>query len=523
LKILTGRQVVIRRGKKGEDLILLDEKKIELNADHLVIADAEKPVALAGVMGGLHSGVSDSTCDVFIESAYFHPHLIRRTSRQLGLKTDASYRFERGMNPEGTMEAMGLALALIEAETGQAPQVTYLDDVYPLPHAPQTIFLDKSYPSTLTGVVLPEHLSREILTKLGFTLTDQDNRWQVTVPPFRVDLSGREDLVEEIIRIYGYDHLVAQLPSGCSRKMITNPEREAEIEVGHHLTGNGFFEMVNYVFQAPEDNLSFPEYAGVIELKNPLGRDFSQLKNSLLPGIMRNMVFNVNQGFSRLAVFEFGNRFYCADGEIHEEKLLAMAVSGLFQKKDWRTDEQPFDFSTFLTLVQSLFRKMRWPLRLIPDQHPFYEEECCFRLSTQSGDLGLIGQIKQDKVIQSGLDSPVFAAEWLFNRLRQTGRPRGYISWSRFPATKRDFSFLIDRTKSFRDLVQVIEDVKPAELSGYDLIDRYQGEKIAADQVGFSISFSYRSGEKTLTAEEANSLHRELVWTLVDRLKLVQR
>ncbi len=214
LERLQGDRIRVRRARPGETLRLLDEREVSLNENILLIADASRPLALAGIMGGLDSGISAHTRHIFIESACFDPVVIRRGARQLGLKTDASYRYERGMDVEATIPAMKMALHLLSRAQGRKMTPAYFQDVYPLPLPPKVVELDKEYPGRLTGIAIAAETSAAILQRLGFRLQDQGSRWQVQVPSHRVDISCKQDLVEEIIRIHGYDHLQGRTAAG---------------------------------------------------------------------------------------------------------------------------------------------------------------------------------------------------------------------------------------------------------------------------------------------------------------------
>ncbi len=328
LERLQGAQVRVRRARKGETLRLLDERDVALDENHLLIADASRPLALAGIMGGLDSGIGPGTRHIFIESACFDPVVIRRGARSLGLKTDASYRFERGMDAEATLPALKLALHLLGRSQGRKLAPGYFQDVYPRPLAPAPIRLDKDYPRQLTGMAVPERESAAILARLGFTLRDEGRHWLVTPPSHRVDADCKQDLVEEIARIYGYEHLRGEMPLSANPVLRVDGERPVVQRLKSQLADAGFNEVINYVFQAPEENRLADAGGALLALKNPLGKDFSVMKNSLLAGLLKNTAANANQSLERVALFEIGKVFAPEPGRVRESRRLAVSAYG---------------------------------------------------------------------------------------------------------------------------------------------------------------------------------------------------
>ncbi len=411
LERLQGDQIRVRRARPGETLRLLDERDVPLNENILLIADASRPLALAGIMGGLASGISARTRHIFIESACFNPVVIRRGARQLGLKTDASYRFERGMDVEATVPAMKMALHLLARSQGRKMSPAFFQDVYPRPLTPPALRLDKDYPGRLAGVAIPENVSSGILERLGFTLRDQGDFWQVQPPSFRVDVTCKQDLVEEIIRIHGYGHLRGVLPLTANPVLRIDRERGALLRLKTQLADVGFNEVINYVFQSPEENALVDPQSQPLALKNPLGKDFSVLKNSLLAGLLKNTAANVNQSLERVALFEIGKVFGRRDGKIREESRLAVSAYGRQQKKDWRLAEQDFAFPLFKSLLVLAGRRLRLELAFKKAAHPAFDDACCFAVNIDGRPCGWCGAIAAGFSRLYKLEKTVYAAE----------------------------------------------------------------------------------------------------------------
>jgi phenylalanyl-tRNA synthetase beta chain len=506
LERLHGDQIRVRRARKDETIRLLDGRDVVLDENFLLIADAERPLALAGIMGGLDSGITEKTRHLFIESACFNPLVIRRASNLLGFKTDASYRFERGMDVDATIAALKMALLML----GQTKPPFYFRDVYPKPLPAAMVLLDKDYPGQLAG-------------SLGFQLQDEGSRWRVQVPSHRVDVTCKQDLVEEIIRVHGYEHLQSQLPLSANPLLRIDREREIVQCLENQLTDAGFNEVINYVFQGPEENALFDPLSASISLKNPLGKDFSVLKYSLLAGLLKVTALNSNQDMERVALFEIGNAFVLDKDKIREEKKLAVSAYGLQQKKDWRCREEAFDFSYFKSLLAMLGRRLRLNFAFKKHAHPAYADSCCFAIEIDGRRCGRCGEVKPEFCRFYKLDKPVFAAEIDLPQLFREVQENRFQMWKRFPAVRRDFTFLMAKTVRFEDLGACLERLRPETLESFELTDVFQGPSIPADKVSFSMAFTYRAGDRTLTGDEVNGIHQDVVKKMVEQLHLIQR
>ncbi len=527
LERLQGGQVRVRRARKGETLRLLDERDVVLDEGHLLIADASRPLALAGIMGGLESGISARTRHIFIESACFNPVVIRRGARSLSLKTDASYRFERGMDAEATIPAMKMALHLLARTHGRQLKPVFFQDAYPRPQARPAIRLDKDYPGELSGIPIPGETSAAILGRLGFALRDQGGHWLVTPPSHRVDAACKQDLVEEIIRIHGFEHLRGEMPLTTNPSLRSDGERRIMERLKGQLIDAGFSEVINYVFQAPEENL-MADPAGdpadrPLSLKNPLGKDFSVMKNSLLAGLLKNTAFNANQSLERVALFEIGKVFGHAGEKVLESGRLAVSAWGLQQKKDWRLPEQPFDFPWLKSLLVLLGKRLRLDLEFKSSAHPAFHASCCFAMEANQRRCGWAGEVAPGFCRHYGLDRPVYAAEIDMEALVAEAGESRFRPWKRFPIVRRDFTFLMAKSIRFEQLSACIERLRPDALERFELTDVFQGAAIPADKVSFSMGFTYRSPDRTLTGEEVNATHLDFVGRLAAQLGLIQR
>jgi phenylalanyl-tRNA synthetase beta chain len=524
LERLQGGQVRVRRARRGETLRLLDERDVRLDENLLLIADAGRPLALAGIMGGLESGIRSCTRHIFIESACFNPVVIRRGARALGMRTDASYRFERGMDVEATVPAMKMALHLLARTQGRRLAPAFFQDVYPRPLTPEAIRLDKDYPERLIGIAIPERTSADILERLGFILRDEGDHWHVQPPSQRVDVACKQDLVEEIIRIYGYEHLRGEMPLSANPTLRIDPERGIVQRLKSQLADSGFNEVINYAFQSPEENQLADPHDRPLSLKNPLGKDFSVMKNSLLAGLLKNTAANANQSLERLTLFEIGKVFGRSQGgTIREDKRLAVSAYGLLRKKDWRLPEQAVDFPWFKSLLAQLGRRLRLDLVFRKGAHPAFAADCCFAVEANGRPCGWAGEVAPPCRQYFKLDRPAYAAEIEMSVLVAEAGESRFRPWKRFPSVRRDFTFLMAKTVRYEELSACLERLRPEVLESFELTDVFLGSSIPADKVSFSMGFTYRAQDRTLTGEEVNVIHQGFVGKLVKQLGLIQR
>lgn len=529
LDTLIGPEIQVRRAREGEPLTLLDGRELTLTGESLVIADKEKALGLGGIMGGLGTGVTETTRNILIECAWFDPIQVRKSSRRLDIRSDASYLFERGADIMDTQDTIRLILQFLADDQNGALNIASFQDLFPLPFKPIHIILDKKYPAAYSGIPVDENLSRQILTNLGFKLTDNTHAWDVEIPSYRIDIYGKQDLVEEITRIYGYDKLESVLPNSFNPVLRPDRRRELLKDLRQRLTALGFYEAMNYTFHSPKENEAFA-IPGLnrrfLELKNPIGLDFSVMRNSLLPGLLRNTALNFNQSVNRAALFEFGNVFNVEanGGSIVEEEYMALSASGVCHEANWQSPaSHPFDIYLFKSLLDSVIRSLFLEISFVEKPFPFFRQGASLALFINSREAGCLGELSPDLLSRQKIEIPVFAAEIKLAHILEQLHDNRFQPWNKFPATSRDFSFLINHDVSYNQLENAVRELKPDALESWKLNDVYQGKNIPAGKISFSMSFSYRSEEKTLINEEVNDLHNGFTARLIQRLDLVQR
>ena len=531
LDLLEGRRIVVRRARPGERLRLLDEREVELETEDLVIADAQRPVALAGIMGGAASGVTSSTRRVFIESAWFDPVRVRRTARRLGLQTDASYRFERGADITATPRALAMALDLIRAWSGKPLNASGYRDVYPAPSKPVEVELPADFPSQYTGIAISHQDAAGILQRLQFKVDTTDpGLWRVSVPGFRVDIACKQDLVEEIVRIYGYDRIPATMPRTVNPVFNPAPMRNLRLKLARHLVAKGYHQTLHYSFHALEDNLAMAEKGAVAEdfiaLRNPLGRDYAIMRNSLIPGLLRATVLNANQGAPLVKLFETGKRFWVSSGrDFHEEETLAVTAWGEHVPVSWRNSKPAeMDFFVFRAEMETLLHRIIPEFSLEQTELPWLRKGCAFSIRVEDRILGWMGYLDEKLTRSAGLDTALPALEMGLDSLTLERRIEHFRPWNRLPMVKRDLSVFIPGGVVYADLEKAINLYRPDELESYHLFDYYMDKgETGSVKISLAMSFCYRHPERTLTGEEVNRMHAELTESLVKALKLEPR
>ncbi len=521
---IEGNEINIRRAEKGEKLVLLDEQNIELNEEFLVIADKNKPVALAGIIGGIDSGVTIESKNIFIESAVFNPVVVRKSARRIGLSTDASFRFERGTDILCTRDILEKTVDKLAKVLSQDIKIGYFDDMFPENFANQTVIMEKEFPAKYSGIDIKHDDSENILNRLGFKTEDKGMFWNVTVPSYRVDIYGKQDLIEEIVRIYGYDNLKSVLPSLSTDKIKKWPERELRKTIGQRLINIGAFEVLNYSFHTKEDNSFFADENLNVEIKNPLGLGFSIMRNSLIPGVLKNTGTNMNQSVKFVFLYEFGSVFSLKADTIDQKNKLVISASGIFQKSNWMVKADIFwNFFLFKSILANLSSRLFIEFEFKKSKINYFKNGVAFDVLYKGDNIGVIGELKDEVLANYKLDKPVYIAEVDMQKINEIKKVFKLKKWNVFPSTKRDFSFYIDKNNDYENIKNVINNNKPENLINFELFDMYEGKGNPENKISLSMSFTYQDELRTLENNEVNEMHEKFIKTITEKLKLTQR
>jgi len=537
--------IVVRRAQDGELFVTLDGQKHTLTGEMLLIADEQKGIALAGVMGGQNSEINDQTVDVLIESACFNPTNIRRTSKALGLRTDASYRFERGADIEVNDYASRRCAQLI-LQTAGGRLAAGLVDAYPQPLPPREITLRFQKTDALLGIAIPPTEQARLLQALGLELQGQTaDTATFRVPSWRVDLKRERDLMEEIERLYGVEKVPATPPRGAIGANPFDAVHDQIAEVRRILTGLGLNEAQGQtlISDAAARLLVPPE--SVILLANPLSSDMNALRPSLLPGLIDSLRHNVSRKNADVALFEVGRVFQRAvraaradskqgqsrapeaDSAFKEERRVAIALTGQRQPTFWSGSERgaKFDLNDLKGFVEELLeqfgvRGVSYARR--PDSTALFLESAVIHLGKLP--LGELGLLLPTLARQHDLRDPVLLAELNLDLLlARRASSKTFKPLPAFPAVRRDVAMLVAETVTHEAVLQVVKQARPANLESVELFDVFRGKNVPPGQKSLAYAFTYRSAERTLTDAEVNAAHEALVAELKQKLPAVVR
>ena len=529
---LGGRRIVVRRARSGERLKTLDGVDRELTTDILVIADAEKAVALAGIMGGEDSEISNSTTDVLIESAYFNPDSVRRTARALGMDTEASRRFERGADCDGVLRAQLRCVQLIcELAGGVATENAI--DVYPNPMAEKIVSLRPERVKGLTSLDVDLGEIKRILSGLGFISTGESpaGALMYRVPSWRGDVEQEEDLVEEVARHSGYSKIGSELPGGSSSGEY-QPSEKKQRALRTTLTGFGYDEAINFSF-APQDEQielipAFLDKEVQPELKNPIIEDASWMRSTLLPGLLSSMRHNLNHGIRDVRLFEIGRVFASSkSGELPEEKFsFAMVLTGGAIGEDVAVADRELDFFDLKGALNAAVDSMGLSaLMYTKAEVKHLRRGQAARLSLQDGTtIGSIGRLADQISTSYKFRQPVYVAELdLSSLLSGPERTVHYQPLARYPGVVRDISLLLDRGVQLEEILTAVRGREISDCRDVRLVGVYEGVHIPSGKRSVTIRIEYRSDERTLRDDEVEERHALLTSYLLELFSAEQR
>lgn len=520
---LAHAQIRVRTARAGEALRTLDGQLRTLSPEMLVIADGERAAAIAGVMGGGDSEVSASTRTIVLESAYFSPLSVRRTSKTLGLKTDASMRFERGADPALPAEAMRRALALIEMIGAGRARGRILDR-YPKKLKPAVLRLRRARIAGLLGAAVPDRDVRRILERLGFTLEPTAGGWRVGIPTRRVDVTREVDLIEDVARHYGFDRLPTTFPALTMAAPPVDPRIVRARHLRSMLTAAGFFEAVTFGFIAERAAAPFAADGDLVPIANPLSELFAVLRPSLLPGLVDAVAHNRRREQHDVRLFEIGARFTRSGGE---RQALGCVWTGTAAPEHWSGTGRSVDFFDVKAVAERICQAVGTDVLTIPAQEPWLVPGRSAAVVADGTRVGVVGQLADATADAHGLpgSDPVYVAELDLDALAPVAASREVRvePLPRYPSVTRDISILIDDSLPAADARRTIREAAPATLVRIGEFDRYQGKGIPPEKVSLSLRLTFRSSDRTLTDAEVQSAMEQVMAALKERHGAVQR
>jgi phenylalanyl-tRNA synthetase beta chain len=517
---LTGGRINVRRARAGEAIKTLDGKARTLTPDMLVIADAERAEAIAGVMGGADSEVSSSTTRIVFEAAYFKPTSVRATSKQLGLKTEASMRFERGMDITAPPRGMARACELLE-KIGVGHCTGEITDAYPAPYQPKTMHLEKARIAGLLGMDVPDADVERILASLGFGISKPDASsptpsagWEVIPPAWRVDMHRPVDLIEEIGRHYGFEHLPSTFPGVEQAPPPSDPRIARDRRMRNALLGMGFDEAITFAFIEAVAAQPFLEGSAAVALANPLSEKFAVMRPSLLPGLVDAVSHNRRHQLLDVRLFEIGTRFSPAG----ESRSAAVAWTGLATPDHWSSDRRTVDFSDIKGVVEQLATLARVRVGFVETERNYLVSGRAAAIVINGDPVGVLGQLSPAIAEARGLPAgdDVYVAEINLDAVTSASPidTRLATTLPRYPSVLRDISILVNDALSAETVRGTIRSAAPDTLIQVREFDRYQGKGIPDGQVSLSYRLTFQSPGRTLTDDEISAAMTAIVTAL---------
>jgi len=532
-ELLEKGRIVVRRAKEGEEFVTLDGVKRTLDGEMLMICDGVKPVAIAGVMGGLNSEIKEDTRRVLLESAYFNPEGNRRTSKRLGLETEAAYRFGRGIDYGGCLSAANRATQLIQELTG-GKVVEGVVDVYPTPIKPSPIRLSVRKIHQVLGTEVSAEQVGNYLEDLELEVQGEDEDVLVVTPPsFRGDLGREIDLIEEVARLDGYERIPITIPKGPPSSEERSKEFIAERKVIDTLINHGYHEVVTYSFTSPAswDVIRLPlddPRRKHLRILNPLTEDYSVMRTTLIPGLMETAQYNLSRKNSNLKLFELKRVFIPKEGErLPEEiKFLVGLAMGFDRDPHWAFSPRPVDFYDIKGCVEDLLDALQIKRAKFnkAEDIPYLHPGKASKVVLDQEVLGVIGEVHPQVLGHYEIHGKAYLFEMDFSKMvKWAGEERRFQSLPKFPVVYRDLSVVVDRALEAEKVMEAIRTFHQPFVEEITLFDIYQGPPVPEGGKGISYRIRYQANDRTLTDEEVNQYHEKILTRLREVFQLELR
>ncbi len=523
---IAGDRIVVRTCDEGTPFVTLDGVERKLSADDLMICNDREPMCIAGVFGGLDSGVTETTTDIFIESAYFNPVRVRKTAKRHGLNTDSSFRFERGVDPDMTPYALRRAAVLVRELAGGVIS-SPVTDLYPVPVEPFRFELSFDRVRKLIGKDIPTETIRQIVAALDVTVESEseDGVLQVAVPPYRVDVRREADLIEDILRIYGYNNVEIPQHVNSTLSYAPHPDRDKMVNLfSDTLSANGFNEIMSNSLtrSAYYEGLASYPAERCVRILNPLSNDLNVMRQTLLFNMMEAIALNANHRNADLRLYEYGNCYFYdaareADGGLapySQRSMISMAVTGTDHVPSWNVRSEPATFFTLRAAAEKVLRRFGLDLgdaATEPFESDLYREAVCCRFNGKKLlEMGVVS-----KKIRNRFDvrNEVYYLELDFDALLKLTRNHTVTACelSKYPEVRRDLALLLDRDVTFAQLHAVAFATEKKLLKQVALFDVYEGDKLPAGKKSYALSFVLEDTAKTLTDQVIDRTMNNLI------------
>ena len=509
---IKGNKIIVDTLAGGSNFVTLDEKERSLDGEDLMICDEEGGMCIAGVFGGIASGVSDSTTSIFLESAYFDAVSVRKTARRHGLNTDASFRFERGIDPNGVVEALNRAVVLLEELAG-ATSASELIDLYEHPIPNHHVDLKLDYMDRLIGVSLDRSLVRSILGYLDIKIVSEENDvWALDIPAYRVDVTRPADVIEEILRIYGFNEIPDPDKMHMSTGHFNHPdEHRAEELVSELLTATGFHQMMaNSLTSAGygEDSVyDLGENTAAVRMLNPLSSEQAVMRRSLIPGGLEAIARNINRSRRSLKLYEFGRGYFDeGNGKYREEEYLMLLVTGPKGDDHWTLGKGESSFFQLKSAANKVLERvgLKANSKESAGLHPYYSEG--LELVVRGEKVGFMGLVKGELLKKADVDQAVYAAEIRWDLLKPmlANTRVQFTALPKFPSVRRDLALLVNKDVTFASIAEAARNGERKLLQEIDLFDVYEGKNLPNGKKSYAVKFTLYDSSKTLTDKQVD-------------------
>ncbi len=550
LNKLSDSSIIVRRAKQGETIISLDGIERQLSTDNLLICDKQGPVAIAGVMGGEDSEVSPKTIDILIESAHFKPESVMNTSRNLGLITEASYRFEKGIDPNGCLWAADRATQMV-AEIAGGRILKGAIDVFPNKIEPKKLDyrIDKCNKFLGTAIKKKEQIS--ILESLGMKISSaKDRKLKVVVPTYRPDLEREVDLFEEVARIFGYSRIESTLPISRKRRGKLTEYQQLKRKLRHILISSGLNEILSYSFlkEGWEDKLKLGidnDLRNTVKITNPLADDQAELRSSLLPGLLKAAQYNINRDMANVQIFEIGRVFFSrAEGLPAEKEIAAAILSGEWTDKSWYGKYPDIDFFDAKGIIENLlniigvknyeFKQQSGKRQSIKvekqieadasskkknDAYRFLHPGISADLKVGHVTIGIVGEIHPQVLHNYQIEQRVIYFELYLKTLAENiSTEKSFSQFSPYPGIVHDIAIVVNEEYTAKKVIGVIRQIKSDILKDIRLFDIYSGSQVPEGKKSLAFRLLFQSGERTLTEDEAKETRDEVIALLEEKI-----
>ncbi|KQC00286.1 phenylalanine--tRNA ligase subunit beta [Pedobacter sp. Hv1] len=515
---IKGKQVIVKKCAEGTPFVTLDDVERKLSADDLMICNAEEPMCIAGVFGGKTSGVSEQTTNIFLESAYFNSVSVRKTSKRYNLKTDASFRFERGTDPEITVFALKRAALLIKEVAGGEISST-VSDIYPVKTNPFAVEVSYVNIVKLIGQAIPAEEIKAIILALGITIdAETAEGLSLKVPAYKVDVTRECDVTEEVLRIYGYNNIVIPTKVNASLAYTAKPNKEnVQNLIADMLTANGFLEIwCNSLTRSAFSKN--PEEA--VQILNPLSSDLNVMRQNLLQPALESVAYNQNRKNADLKFYEFGKTYHLIEGTYVERPRLLVLISGAKQAEQWNHVTTPSTFYNLKAAVDAVIGRLglnNYQSEEIKDENFAYG----LKYFRGAQTLVSFGAATAADRKQTGVDKEVFYADFDWALLLDAVRKNKIVNKEvpKYPAVRRDLSMLVDEQVTFDELKTIAFKTEKKLIKQVQVFDVYQGDKLPEGKKSYALNFTLQDEEQTLTDKQIDAIMQKIITNLAQTAK----